>query len=141
VTDPLSDPAFEPAENERSRDYQDVGEAARQLGGRPPDGLPGEGGAGANIHPIEESEEVAAAVDDEAPVPELAETAPPSETPSVPTSEPPSEPPRVPPSLRTTQPPSGAPPEAPAEPPSEPAAQPPAGQGEEPSSSRSTRSE
>ncbi len=75
MSDPLTDPAFEPGDDEQgSRDYQDVGEAARQLGGRPPDGLPG--GEGAHIHPIEESEEVAAAVDDEAPVPELAETEP-----------------------------------------------------------------
>jgi hypothetical protein len=73
----VTDPAFEPGAEDGSRDYQDVGEAARQLGGQAPAGLPG--GAGADIHPIEESEEVAAAVDDEAPVPELAEAAgPPS---------------------------------------------------------------
>ena len=40
----------------------------RPRGGRPP--LPG---GEERIHPIEESEEVAAAVDDDAPVPELAE--------------------------------------------------------------------
>lgn len=89
MSDPLSDPAFEPAEDQGSRDYQDMREAARQLGGRPPDGLPRGEGEGADIHPIEESEEVAAAVDDEAPVPELAETAPPSE----PQAESPSRPP------------------------------------------------
>lgn len=84
MTDPLTDPAFEPGGDEGSRDYQDVREAARQLGGRPPDELPG--GEGADIHPIEESEEVAAAVDDEAPVPELTETAPPPDQDEEPSS-------------------------------------------------------
>jgi hypothetical protein len=65
----VTDPAFEPSEGEGSRDYADVAEAARELGGRAP--LPG---VEEPIHPIEESEDVAAAVDDEAPVPELAET-------------------------------------------------------------------
>ena len=70
----MTDPAFEPGEGEGSRDYADVGEAARQLGGR----APAPGGE-EPIHPIEESQDVAAAVDDEAPVPELAEgSAPPS---------------------------------------------------------------
>jgi hypothetical protein len=63
-----TDPAFDPDGGEGSRDYADVGEAARELGGRAP--LPG---GEELIHPIEESEDVAAAVDDEAPVPELAE--------------------------------------------------------------------
>lgn len=84
-----TDPAFDSGADEGSRDYADVGEASRQLGGRAP--LPG---GEELIHPIEESDEVAAAVDDEAPVPEL------------------------------TQPQSPA-----------------AGQDEDPSSSRSTRSE
>jgi hypothetical protein len=67
-----TEPAFEPTAGERSRDYQDVEEAARQLGGgQAPE-------RGADIHPIEESEDVAAAVDDEAPVPELAEAAEPA---------------------------------------------------------------
>jgi hypothetical protein len=66
-----TDPAFEPAggEGAGSRDYQDVEEAARQLGSPGP--LPGDAQP---IQPIEETEEVAAAVDDEAPVPELAQT-------------------------------------------------------------------
>jgi hypothetical protein len=64
----MTDPAFEQDGGEGSRDYADVGEAARELGGRAP--LPG---GEELIHPIEESEDVAAAVDDEAPVPELAE--------------------------------------------------------------------
>jgi hypothetical protein len=64
----VTDPAFEPSEGEGSRDYADVAEAARELGGRAP--LPG---VEEPIHPIEESEDVAAAVDDEAPVAELAE--------------------------------------------------------------------
>jgi hypothetical protein len=64
----MTDPGFEPADREGSRDYADAGEAARELGGRAP--LPG---GEELIHPIEESEDVAAAVDDEAPVPELAE--------------------------------------------------------------------
>jgi hypothetical protein len=67
--DELTDPAFEPSDRDGSRDYADVGEAARELGGRAP--LPG---GDERIQPIEESEEVAAAVDDEAPVPQLAET-------------------------------------------------------------------
>lgn len=57
---------------EGSRDYADVGQAARELGGRVP--VPG---GKEPIHPIEESEEVAAAVDDEAPVPELTQPAEP----------------------------------------------------------------
>jgi hypothetical protein len=47
-----------------SRDYEDVDEAARELGAEPAD-EPG-------VHPIEESARTAAAVDDEAPVPDLA---------------------------------------------------------------------
>jgi hypothetical protein len=59
-----------------SRDYEDVEEAARQLGADTP-GQAGDGQAGdgqapdGRIRPIEESDEVAAAVDDEAPVPDL----------------------------------------------------------------------
>lgn len=59
-----------PDRGDGSRDYEDVERAARQLGG--PDTQPGS--AGAAIQPVEESEQVAAAVDDEAPVPELADT-------------------------------------------------------------------
>lgn len=55
-----------------SRDYADVGQAARQLGG--PGAL--SGATGAPVRPVEESDQVAAAVDDEAPVPELAQTQP-----------------------------------------------------------------
>lgn len=47
-----------------SRDYEDVEKAARELGAKPP-GEP-------VVRPIEESERTAAAVDDEAPVPDLA---------------------------------------------------------------------
>ncbi len=50
-----------------SRDYEDVEQAARQLGGR--GGLPG--APDSVVQPVEESEDVAAAVDADAPVPEL----------------------------------------------------------------------
>jgi hypothetical protein len=72
-----TDPAFEPAggEGAGSRDYADVEEAARQLGSPAP--LPGgrapRPGGAQPIRPIEETEQVAAAVDDEAPVPEMAQ--------------------------------------------------------------------
>jgi hypothetical protein len=53
---PVSDPG--------SRDYEDVEEAARELGAEP---------AGpSRMRPVEESDETAAAVDDDAPVPDLA---------------------------------------------------------------------
>ncbi len=49
-----------------SRDYEDVEEAARELGAESaPADEPG-------VRPVEESERTAAAVDDDAPVPELA---------------------------------------------------------------------
>jgi hypothetical protein len=47
-----------------SRDYEDVEEAARELGAEPPDE--------SHVRPIEESERAAAAVDDDSPVPDLA---------------------------------------------------------------------
>jgi hypothetical protein len=81
----VTDPAFEPSAGEGSRDYQDVEEAARELGGRR---LDGGAAAGADIRPIEESGDVAAAVDDEAPVPELAEVPEPART-EPPKTEPP----------------------------------------------------
>ncbi|MBX6356628.1 MAG: hypothetical protein IRZ05_12325 [Micromonosporaceae bacterium] len=75
----MTDPAFDSGGGEGSRDYVDVGEAARELGGQAP--LPGgqepprggeQPGGEEPIRPVEESEDVAAAVEDEAPVPELA---------------------------------------------------------------------
>jgi hypothetical protein len=47
-----------------SRDYEDFEEAARELGAEPDDEP--------RVHPVEESERAAAAVDDDAPVPDLA---------------------------------------------------------------------
>ncbi|BCB90190.1 hypothetical protein [Phytohabitans suffuscus] len=46
-----------------SRDYEDVGEAARELGAEPP--------AEPRVRPVEERERTAAAVDDDAPAPDL----------------------------------------------------------------------
>ena len=46
-----------------SRDYEDFEEAARELGAEPPDAP--------RVRPVEESPSTAAAVDDDAPAPDL----------------------------------------------------------------------
>jgi hypothetical protein len=63
VTDPVSDPAFDPGGDEGSRDYEDVEEVVRQLGGGPP-GQAGDGQArdgrarDGQVRPIEEEQNV-----------------------------------------------------------------------------------